>query len=117
MYCMSFMRGQLHTNFHGKLIDFYTKLDGATRNNLVALKLAFQEKAGLKIDPRMASRNFNLQDQQPNENINDYVSDFKHLFKQERSEFRSALTEVSIYCWIMATHCLSDFTIEEARKL
>lgn len=66
----------------GKLIDFYTELEEGTRNDLGALKLALQEKASLKIDPLVASRNFNLRDQQPNEKVNDYASELKQLFKQ-----------------------------------
>ena len=66
----------------GKLIDFYTELEDATKNDLAALKAALQEKAGFKTDPLVASRKFNLRDQQPNERVNDYVSDLKCLFKQ-----------------------------------
>ena len=52
------------------------------KNDIAALKSALQEKAGLKTDPLVASKNFNVRDQQPNKKIDDCVSDLKHLFKQ-----------------------------------
>ena len=70
------------TLLRGKLIDFYTELEDATKTDLTALKTALQEKAGFKTDPLVASRKFNLRDQQPNERVNDYTSDLKRLFKQ-----------------------------------
>ena len=47
----------------GKLIDFYTKFNETTKGDLSRLKLVLQEKAGLKIDPLIVSRNFNQCDQ------------------------------------------------------
>ena len=47
------------TLLRGKLIDFYTEFDDATKRDLSRLKQTLQEKAGLKKDPLMASRNFN----------------------------------------------------------
>ena len=41
-----------------------------------------QEKAGLKKDPLMASRNFNQRDQLLNEKVDNYASELKQLFKQ-----------------------------------
>lgn len=70
------------TLLRGKLIDFYTEFDEATKGDLSSLKLALQEKAGLKIDPLIASRNFNQRDQLPGEKIDDYASELKRLFKQ-----------------------------------
>ena len=74
------------TLLHGKLIDFYTELEDATKADLAALKAALQEKAGFKTDPLVALRKFNLRDQQPNERVNDYASDLKRLFKQAYPE-------------------------------
>ena len=70
------------TLLRGKLIDFYTELEEGTRNDLAALKAALQEKAGLKTDPLVASRNFNTRDQRPNEKVIDYATELKQLFKQ-----------------------------------
>ena len=70
------------TLLRGKLIDFYTEFDEATKGDLSSLKLALQEKAGLKIDPLIASRNFNQRDQLPGEKVDDYASELKRLFKQ-----------------------------------
>ena len=70
------------TLLRGKLIDFDTELEDATKDDLAALKATLQEKAGFNTDPLVASRKFNLHDQQPNERVNDYVSDLKCLFKQ-----------------------------------
>ena len=71
------------TLLRGKLIDFYTKFDDATtKKDLSRLKQTLQEKAGLKKDPLMASRNFNQRDQLLNEKVDDYASKLKQLFKQ-----------------------------------
>ena len=63
------------------LIDFYTEFNEATKGGLSRLKLALQEKAGLKIDPLIPSRNFNQHDQLPREKVDDYASELKQLFK------------------------------------
>ena len=70
------------TLLRGKLIDFYTEFDEATKGDLSSLKLALQEKAGLKIDPLIASRNFNQRDQLPGEKVDDHTSKLKRFFKQ-----------------------------------
>ena len=70
------------TLLRGKLIDFYMEFDDATKRDLSRLKQTLQEKAGLKKDPLMASRNFNQCDQFLNEKVNDYASELKQLFKQ-----------------------------------
>ena len=70
------------TLLRGKLIDYYTKFDDATKTNLVTLKKALQEKAGLMKDPLMASRSFNQRNQSPNEKVDEYASELKRLFKQ-----------------------------------
>ena len=57
------------TLLRGKLIDYYTEFDDATKTNLAALKKALQEKAGLMKDPLMASRSFNQRNQSPNEKV------------------------------------------------
>ena len=70
------------TLLRGKLIDFYTDFDDATKRDLSRLKQTLQEKAGLKKVPLMASRNFNQRDQLLNEKVNDYASELKQFFKQ-----------------------------------
>ena len=70
------------TVLRGKLIDYYTEFDDATKTNLAALKKALQEKAGLMKDPLMASRSFNQRNQSPNEKVDEYASELKRLFKQ-----------------------------------
>ena len=70
------------TLLRGKLIDFYNEFDDATKGDLSRLKQALQEKAGLKKDPLMASRNFNQRDQLLNEKVDEYASELKRLFKQ-----------------------------------
>ena len=70
------------TLLRGKLIDYYTEFDDATKTNLATLKKALQEKAGLMKDPLMASRSFNQRNQSPNEKVDEYASELKRLFKQ-----------------------------------
>ena len=49
----------LYYTLEGKLIDYYTEFDDATKANLTALKRALQAKAGLIKDTLVASRSFN----------------------------------------------------------
>ena len=74
------------TLLRGKLIEFYTELEDATKADLAALKAALQEKAGFKMDPLVVLRKFNLRNQQSNERVNNYASDLKRLFKQAYPE-------------------------------
>ena len=70
------------TLLRGKLIDYYTEFDDATKADLAALKRALQTKAGLIKDPLVASRSFNQQGQPSNEKVDEYASELKCLFKQ-----------------------------------
>ena len=70
------------TLLRGKFIDFYTEFYETTKGDLSRLKLVLQENAGLKIDPLIASRNFNQRDQLQREKVDDYASELKQLFKQ-----------------------------------
>lgn len=70
------------TLLRGKLIDFYTEFDDATKNDLAVLKQALQVKAGLIKDPLVASRSFNQRSQLLNEKVDEYASELKRLFKQ-----------------------------------
>ena len=69
------------TLLRGKLIDYYTEFDEATKTNLAALKQALQEKAGLIKDPLVASRSFNQRSQWPSEKVDEYASELRRLFK------------------------------------
>ena len=69
------------TLLRGKLIDYYTEFDDATKTNLATLKKALQEKAGLMKDPLMASRSFNQWNQSPHEKVDEYASELKRLLK------------------------------------
>jgi len=70
------------TLLRGKLIDYYTEFDDATKTDLAALKQALQVKAGLIKDPLVASRSFNRRSQLLNEKVDEYASELKRLFKQ-----------------------------------
>ena len=69
------------TLLRGRLIDNYVELDNETKGDLRLLKIALQERAGTKEDPLLASKNFNQRSQGPDEQVNDYASALKKLFK------------------------------------
>ena len=69
------------TLLRGRLIDYYVKLDDETKGDLRLLKVVLQERAGMKEDPLLASKNFNQRSQGPDEKVNDYASALKKLFK------------------------------------
>ena len=70
------------TLLRGKLIDYYTEFDDATKTDLATLKQALQVKAGLIKDPLVTSRSFNQRSQLSNEKVDEYASELKRLFKQ-----------------------------------
>ena len=69
------------TLLRGKLIDYYVKLEDATKNDLALLKAALLDKSGKKEDPLVASRCFNQRNQSQDEKVADFSDALKKLYK------------------------------------
>ena len=71
----------LPTLLRGKLIDYYTDLPAATRDDLKLLKAALEEKAGITPDQFSAAASFNRRNQGPDERSSDFAMALGKLFK------------------------------------
>ena len=69
------------TLLRGKLIDNYVKWPEATKADLGRLKAVLQDRAGIKEDPLIISKQFNQQNQELKEKVKDFASTLKLLFK------------------------------------
>lgn len=72
---------RIPTLLRGKLINDYVELPDATKTDLNLLKAALQDRAGVKEDPLVASKQFNQQSQGPEEKVKDFAATLKRLFK------------------------------------
>ena len=73
------------TLLRGKLIDDYVELPDATKADLGRLKAALQDRAGVKEDPLVASKQFNQRSQGSEEKVKDFAATLKRLFKDAYS--------------------------------
>ena len=72
----------LPTLLRGRLVDYYTELDEATRGDLERLKTLLMTKAGLVCDCLASGQMFMLRSQWPEKKVADFVVELKKLFKE-----------------------------------
>lgn len=98
------------TLLRGKLIDYYVELPEETTSDLGRLKAALQERAGVKEDPLVCSKQFNQRTQSPGEKVKDFAATLKRLF-------RNAYPDESMASAVLLQRFLTGLRPEIARQL
>ena len=98
------------TLLRGKLIDYYVELPDAAKSDLSRLKVALQDRTGMKTDALLASRKFTRRSQGSNEKVKDFAFALKQLFKE-------AYPAESLDSAVLLQHFLTGLRPEISRQL